>query len=167
MWFADTIDYVASYEMNHYNAQRPMTIVNWPPLDPMSHVTEANYAEEMAMRGMPSVKATKEMNDSDAVSLDVMQLKATSAYPAGLFAAFHVYTYWPDFLMYDKEYPKVRDDLGSKRYYGYLSISRNTTAAASPGRGVWVQTSGNRPCHPDGWHNVGSARKARRSCWKE
>lgn len=162
VWFADTIDYVASYEMNRYNAQRPMTIVNWPPLDPMSHVTEANYAEEMAMRGMPSVKATKEMNDSDAVSLDVMQLKATSAYPAGLFAAFHVYTYWPDFLMYDKEYPKVRDDLGSNRYYGYLlDLKKHHRGMPLLVAEYGVPTSwGIAHVHPDGWHNGGFSEKS-------
>ena len=161
VWFAETIDYVASYEMERYNAQRPMTIVNWPPLDPMSHVTEANYAEEMAMRGIPVAATTKDMNDSDAVSLDVMKLNATSTYPAGLFAAFHVYTYWPDFLMYDREYPKTRDDLGSNRYYGYLlDLKKHHRGMPLLVAEYGVPTSwGIAHVHPDGWHNGGFSEK--------
>ena len=30
-------DLAVTYEMDRYNTQRPLTVVNWPPLDPLDH----------------------------------------------------------------------------------------------------------------------------------
>ena len=163
VWFASMLDDVASYEMDRYNAQRPLTIVNWPPLDPMYHVTEANYAEERKRLGeIVKLKPGQEMNDCDAVSLDVTNLSVTPAFQAGLFASYHVYTYWPDFLMYDPEYPKVRDSIGSNRYLGYLlDLKRHHQGMPLLIAEYGVPSSwGIAHVHPDGWHNGGFTEKA-------
>ena len=36
VWLASMMDYAASYEVEEYNHQRPLSIVNWPPLDPLT-----------------------------------------------------------------------------------------------------------------------------------
>ena len=40
-WFARMSDFAVGYEVEKYGAQHPLTIVNWPPLDPMTHPTES------------------------------------------------------------------------------------------------------------------------------
>ena len=164
VWFASMLDDVAAYEMDRYHAQRPLTIVNWPPLDPMSHPTEASYAEIQAIRkrlGDPQVENWQVFEDNDLVSLDVTRLSTTAAFHAGLFASYHVYTYWPGFLMDDPEYPKVRDSIGSNRYLGYLlDLKRHHQGMPLLIAEYGVPTSwGISHLHPDGWHNGGHSEK--------
>ena len=160
-WFAEKADFAIGYEMDNYNCQRPVTIVNWPPLDPMYHVTETTHVEELSIRMArgESVEETvpKFFNDMDAVSLDIKNLTATAGYKAGFFAAYHVYSYWPDFLLYDPEYPKATDTEGSNRYLGYLlDLKKNHPGIPLLIAEYGVPTSwGIAHVHPDGWHNGG------------
>jgi tetratricopeptide (TPR) repeat protein len=160
-WFAEKADFAIGYEMDTYNCQRPVTIVNWPPLDPMYHVTELTYAEELRIRkargGGVDESVPKFVDDADAVSLDIRNLKATSAYRAGFFAAYHVYSYWPDFLLYDPEYAKATDAEGSDRYLGYLlDLKKNHPGMPLLIAEYGVPASwGIAHVHPDGWHNGG------------
>jgi tetratricopeptide (TPR) repeat protein len=161
IWFAEKADFAIRYEMDNYNCQRPVTIVNWPPLDPMHHVTETTHAEELRIRKARGENVEgavpKFFNDMDAVSLDIRNLTATVRYEAGLFAAYHVYSYWPDFLLYDPEYPNAIDAEGSNRYLGYLlDLKKNHSGMPLLIAEYGVPTSwGIAHVHPDGWHNGG------------
>ncbi|MGH7651863.1 MAG: tetratricopeptide repeat protein, partial [Gemmatimonadaceae bacterium] len=122
VWLAEQCDYLASYEMEQYNAQRPIAYTNWPTLDPLVHPTETTKAREVALlkaRGEKLVEAPKEY-DNDTVSLDAVKMRATAAYPAGVFASYHVYPYYPDFLNVDPTYSKARSPEGPSNYFGYL-----------------------------------------------
>ena len=160
-WFAELADFAIGYEMDTYNSQRPVTIVNWPPLDPMYHVTESTFAEELRIRrargeGVPA-SVPKFINDADAVSLDIRNFRAGERYAAGFFATYHVYSYWPDFLLYDPEYPKTADAEGSNRYLGYLmDLKKHHSGMPLLIAEYGVPTSwGISHLHPDGWHNGG------------
>jgi hypothetical protein len=121
-WLAEQCDYMVSFEMERYNAQRPIAYTNWPTLDPLIHPTETTKAQEIALlhaRGEKIVEVSKEY-DNDAVGLDAVKMRATPEFPAGVFASYHAYPYYPDFLLYDPGYSKARSPEGPSNYFGYL-----------------------------------------------
>jgi len=160
-WFAEKVEYAILYETETYNCQRPLTVFNWPPLDPMYHVTEASYREEVRIRRKRGEQVSEfvpdTVNDSDAVSLDITAFRTTPAFAAGLFATYHVYPYWPDFLIYDPEYPKARDHEGPNRYFGYLLDLKKHHPGIPLLIGEYgLPTSwGVAHIHPEGWSNGG------------
>ena len=58
--------------------------------------------------------------DNDAVGLDAVKMHATTAFPAGVFASYHAYPYYPEFLVVDPGYSKARSPEGPSNYFGYL-----------------------------------------------
>ena len=121
-WLAEQSDLMVAFEMERYNAQRPIAYTNWPTLDPMRHPTETSMPEEIALlrgRGEKIVEMSKEY-DNDAVALDALKMRATSAFPAGVFASYHVYPYYPEFMVVDPGYLKARSPEGPSNYFGYL-----------------------------------------------
>ncbi len=121
-WLAEQCDYLVSFEMERYNAQRPIAYSNWPTLDPLTHPTETSKAEEIALlhaRGEKIVEMPKEY-DNDAVGLDAVKMHPTSAFLAGVFASYHAYPYYPEFLVADPGYSKARSPEGPSNYFGYL-----------------------------------------------
>lgn len=123
-FMAEAMDAMLAYELEAWNAQRPMAYTNWPTLDPLHHPTESTKAEEAVLRrklGLPLEKgaAVKEY-DNDAVGLDMEKVDTQPAFQAGLFASYHAYPYYPDFLNLDPGYLKAADHLGPNAYMGYL-----------------------------------------------
>jgi tetratricopeptide (TPR) repeat protein len=121
-WLAEQCDYLVNFEMQQYNAQRPIAYTNWPTLDPLVHPTETTKAQEIALlkaRGEKIVEMSKEY-DNDAVGLDGVRMGATNAFPAGVFASYHAYPYYPDFMRVDPGYLQARSPEGPSNYFGYL-----------------------------------------------
>ncbi|HKC80116.1 MAG TPA: tetratricopeptide repeat protein, partial [Gemmatimonadaceae bacterium] len=121
-WLAEQCDFMVSFEMQRYNAQRPIAYTNWPTLDPLAHPTETSMPQEIALlraRGEQIVQKSKEY-DNDAVALDAVKMRATGAFTAGVFASYHVYPYYPEFLVVDPGYSKARSPEGPSNYFGYL-----------------------------------------------
>jgi tetratricopeptide (TPR) repeat protein len=121
-WLAEQSDYMVSFEMERYNAQRPIAYTNWPTLDPLNHPTETSMPQEIALlqaRGEKIVEKSKEY-DNDAVGLDAMKMRATGAFRAGVFASYHAYPYYPEFMVVDPGYLKARSPDGPSNYFGYL-----------------------------------------------
>ena len=121
-WLAEQCDYMVSFEMDRYNAQRPIAYTNWPTLDPLRHPTETSMSEEIRLlraRGEQIVEKSKEY-DNDAVGLDALKMRATSAFPAGVFASYHAYPYYPEFMVVDPGYLSARSPEGPSNYFGYL-----------------------------------------------
>lgn len=164
-WFAGMCDAAAAYELDKYNTQRPLTVVNWPPLDPMTHQTEANYAEELQFRRKLGEQIPKDMppaiNDSDAVSLDVAKFKTEAAFEPGLFALYHVYQHWPDFLLHEASYATATDAKGPNRYLGYLRELKNAYKGFPLLIGEYGLSTSTAPAHlqPQGWNNGGLTEK--------
>ncbi|MFL5593689.1 MAG: tetratricopeptide repeat protein [Gemmatimonadaceae bacterium] len=121
-WLAAQCDYLASFEMEQYNAQRPIAYTNWPTLDPLTHPTETTKAQEIALlraRGEKLVEIPKEY-DNDIVGLDPLKMRATPAFGAGVFASYHAYPYYPDFINVDPGYSRASSPEGPSNYFGYL-----------------------------------------------
>jgi hypothetical protein len=157
-------DLAASYEMETYNAQRPLTVVNWPPLDPLDHPAESPELTELALhqkRGEPIVinrlKLPDFWNDTDVVSLDVVKFRAEPAFTGGLFALYHVYQHWPDFLLNEQRFGDARDAEGPNRYLGYLQALKQVHPGFPLLIGEYGVATSLTPAHlhPQGWHNGG------------
>ncbi|HSB53561.1 MAG TPA: hypothetical protein VLD58_04365, partial [Gemmatimonadales bacterium] len=122
-WMAEQCDYLLGYEVDSYNSLRPIAYTNWPTLDPLHHVTEATGEEEQAWRekaGRPIPGGIHEY-ENDVVELDAGLVEPTPANPAGWFASYHAYPYYPDFMLYDPGYDTARSSEGRSSYFGYLS----------------------------------------------
>ncbi len=122
LWMAQQCDYMLAYEADTYNALRPIAYTNWPTLDPLSHPTEATTDEETRwrLRAGKKSEAKKLEYENDVIALDANLVEATPANPAGWFASYHAYPYYPDFMMLDPGYRKARSSEGRSSYFGYL-----------------------------------------------
>jgi hypothetical protein len=117
------MDYFLGYEFDTYHAQRPLAYTNWPTLDPLTHPTESTKDEEMEWRrklGLPISKGQIREYDNDALGLDMEKMDTLPLCQAGLFASYHAYPYYPDFLNLDPGYSKGRDAEGPNNYFAYL-----------------------------------------------
>lgn len=102
VFWAQTGDYILSYEMEHYGMQRPLSYSNWPTADILEHPSET-------------------MEEEYSVDLNVENLEVSDAFPSGLFASYHIYPYYPNFLYTELEYSNYRDEEGKvNTYKAYL-----------------------------------------------
>ncbi len=92
-------DSTISYEMDHYNMQRPVSWSNWPTADMLEHKNEPDWENE------------------DAIIINVENIKASDKFKAGVFASYHIYPYYPEFMMFDKKYRSYVDEDGKKNTY--------------------------------------------------
>ena len=160
-WFAEMLDLAARYETETYRTQRPLSVVNWPPLDPIHQPTEASQAEEIEARralGEVVVESVPEFpNDMNVVSLEMTRYSTEPAFQAGLFALYHVYQHWPDFLFLEPAYAEARDGEGPNRYLGYLEDLKSHYQGMPLLIGEYGAATSPVPVHlhPQGWHNGG------------
>ncbi len=160
VWLARMMDYTAGYELGKYNAQRPLSMVNWPPLDPLQHPTEASLAEELNFRKKMGEKLSPppaNVDDNDAVSVDDALLRAQPGFEAGLFSSYHVYPFYPDFLLYEPALLAARDHIGPNNYFGYLqALKRHYSNMPLLIAEYGIPTSiGVSHFHPLGWNHGG------------
>jgi hypothetical protein len=95
-------DRVLKYEMDQYQMTRPLSFISWPTTDMLEHSNEPFINEDSAVVNMEKIA-----NQKAAVS--------------GLFATYHIYPYYPDFLNYQGEYVAFKDDEGKvNTYKAYL-----------------------------------------------
>ena len=158
-WLAEQSDYLATFEMARYNAQRPVAYTNWPTLDPLTHPTETTKAQELALlraRGERIVEAPREY-DNDAVALDGTRMRATPAFPAGVFASYHAYPYYPEFLIADPRYRRARSPEGPSNYYGYLRelVEHHGDMPVVISEYGVPSSRGIAHVQPQGWHHGG------------
>ncbi|HET6372638.1 MAG TPA: tetratricopeptide repeat protein [Candidatus Polarisedimenticolia bacterium] len=159
-WIASVMDHAVAYEMKRYNAQRPVSFTNWPTLDPLTHPTEATKREEIAILkrlGLQQEPGTVLEYDNDGTSIDAAQIRPTSKTPAGTFASYHAYPYYPDFMNVDPGYLAARDRHGPSNYAGYLkelkAHHRDMPLLIAE---FGVPTSRGIAHHqPQGWHHGG------------
>jgi hypothetical protein len=101
VWFAQRLDGLILYERGSYGVERPVSVASWPTLDPLHHPTESPSTGE------------------DTQSLDLANLDSSAA-PAGYFASYHVYPFYPNFMSEDPGYDLAADAVGPDSYLGYL-----------------------------------------------
>jgi len=100
-WFTARLETLLRYERERYDVQRPVSVSSWPTLDPLDHPSESAQSAE------------------DSESLDLERIDTEGA-PAGYFASYHAYPYYPDFMTRDPTYAEQRDAEGLNSYFGYL-----------------------------------------------
>lgn len=100
-WMAERLNYVVEYENDHYNMQHPVSFSSWPTLDPLYHPFEPKRYE-------------------DSETIDLSKMDKSNA-PAGYFASYHAYPYYPDFVSRDPAYQGFSDYFGQNSYIGYLT----------------------------------------------
>jgi len=124
-WMAAICETAAAHESDYYRRQHPVGFVSWPTLDPLHHPTEATAEQEALFRGEPPKPGrTGRIYDEDVVTVDPTRVESTDELPAGLFASYHVYPYYPDFLFLDPGYSKRNEQWGERRYRAYLEELR-------------------------------------------
>lgn len=100
-WMCQRLNYLVDYEHSTYSTMRPVSFSSWPSLDPLHHKDEKNRYE-------------------DSVSIDLSGMERRYA-PAGYFASYHAYPYYPDFMSQDSAYLGYNDYVGQNSYLGYLT----------------------------------------------
>ena len=109
VWLAEMMDFTVRYSTQNYQNQFPVSFVNWLPLDNIYHSTE--YIENDKVREY----------DNDLKSIDFRKFNSSDLFKAGIYAAYHVYPYYPDFINIDPKYANSRNKKGEKdNFYGYL-----------------------------------------------
>ncbi|MEX2466170.1 MAG: tetratricopeptide repeat protein [Gemmatimonadota bacterium] len=121
-WMAKAVEEIVAYETETYRTQRPVAYTNWPTLDPLEHPSETTADQEMAIRRAlgetPAVRPREYEND--AISLDATLVRPTELFPAGYFASYHAYPYYPDFMILSERYAGAESTMGPSNYFGYL-----------------------------------------------
>jgi tetratricopeptide (TPR) repeat protein len=160
VWLTKMLDYAASYEVGKYNEQRPLAIVNWLPLDPLSHPTESGRQDVIRLRqrmGQVQPYVPPLRVGDDEVTVDETRIRVEGDFPAGLFVSYHIYPYYPNFLLHETPLLRARDNIGPNSYFGYLKalkghFSKMPVLVAEYG----IPTSiGNSHFHPYGWNHGG------------
>lgn len=102
-FWAQVEDYAIDYEVSKYKMQKPIAFTNWTTTDMLKHSNEPLADRE------------------DAASINPEHVLAKSSYKAGVFASYHIYPYYPDFMNYQKEYISHKNKDGKiDTYQAYL-----------------------------------------------
>ncbi|PKQ63872.1 hypothetical protein BZG02_07590 [Labilibaculum filiforme] len=104
VWVSSHLESLVLYERTNYNTERPVSVSNWPTLDPLTHPTETT--------------------SEDRSSIDLANLNITGA-PAGFFLSYNAYPYYPNFISEDPVYQQYFDTRGSNSYLGYITDLKN------------------------------------------
>jgi tetratricopeptide (TPR) repeat protein len=164
IWMAQQCDLMLGYEVDTYNALRPIAYTNWPTLDPLRHPTEATTTEEARWRKRSGRRseAKKLEYENDVIGLDANLVEPTGANPAGWFASYHAYPYYPDFMILDTGYRTARSSEGPSSYFGYL----RELVAHHPAMPMVISeygvpsSRGIAHRHPQGWNHGGHDERA-------
>ena len=105
LFTAKMLDETISYEQNNYSTKRPVSMSSWPTLDPLTHPTEI-------------------YTDEDVAQIDIMKI-TQKGQDKLLFASYHAYPYYPDFISDEPYYRTFSDEYGPNNYLGYLTDLKN------------------------------------------
>lgn len=158
-WLGRAVDTLVAYETERYRNQRPVAWTNWPTLDPLEHPTESTREEEIALRLARGERVDLEPReyDNDAIGVDPSLLRPTDAFPAGTFASYHAYPYYPDFLILSDRYRDAASSLGPSNYFGYLEELKAHHDDMPLLIAEYGVPTSHGPAHlqPQGWHHGG------------
>ncbi|OES46704.1 hypothetical protein [Domibacillus iocasae] len=100
IWLAEQMDTMMKYEADTYNWTRPMSFTNWVTTDLLDHPAEPQKQEDLVSVNPNTIRPKKDTQ---------------------MFASYHVYPYYPDFLNLDDKYLTYKDSRGENNSYaGYL-----------------------------------------------
>lgn len=103
-WLASQLESLASYELEEYESMRPLSFTNWVTTDNLEHPADVGDTEDIATVDPNHIKVKGNLLET------------------GLFASYHVYPYYPDFLNLEEKYTEYIDHRGERNNYaGYLN----------------------------------------------
>ncbi len=105
VFVTQSLDQTVTYENNNYSVRRPVSISSWPTLDPLTHPTEI-------------------YTDEDKSSFNIVKISGRDK-NAGIFATYHAYPYYPNFVSQQPSYQSYSDSEGKNSYLGYLNDLKN------------------------------------------
>lgn len=164
-WVARLMDLAVSHEVDQYNYQHPIAFVNSPALDPIAHPSESTLPEEIAIRRNQGERTAtlpangEDLDDNDVVSIDETKLRVAQEFQAGVFSAYGVFPFYPDFMYRDPSYLTVRDSQGPDPFLGYLKalkIHYSGMALLIVEYGI-PTGMGVSHVHPLGWNDGGES----------
>lgn len=162
-WLARMMDFAVTHEVNKYNCQHPIAFANSPALDPITHPSESSVAEEVSIRRNQGERTAatpapgEVIDDNDVVRVDETKLSADKEFQAGIFSAYAVYPFYPDFMYRDPSYLAVRDRQGPNPFLGYLkALKSHYSGMALLIAEYGIPTGfGVSHIHPLGWNDGG------------
>lgn len=101
VFVAKMLNETVKYEAEKYSVYRPVSISSWPTLDPLNHPTEI-------------------FTDEDKATYDITTITMKNQ-QAGIFASYHAYPYYPNFVSEEPAYHTFSDAEGPNSYLGYLN----------------------------------------------
>ncbi|XKE94152.1 hypothetical protein LG326_13375 [Metaplanococcus flavidus] len=102
-WLAQQLDTLAVYEYDNYKSMRPLSFTNWVTTDNIEQPAEPDEEEDMATVDPNHIRTKGELEE------------------VGMFASYHVYPYYPEFLNLEEKYTEFIDHRGERNNYaGYL-----------------------------------------------
>ena len=104
VFITEMLDRVAVIEESEYAVSRPVSFSSWPTLDPLDHPTEI-------------------YTDEDVASFDITKIIRNGG--PGLFASYHAYPYYPNFISQEPSYLGYSDPQGPNSYLGYLTAMKS------------------------------------------
>jgi hypothetical protein len=107
-FITEMLDRVVVFEQNEYSVSRPVSFSSWPTLDPLEHPTEI-------------------FTDEDVASFDITRITRNGG--PGLFASYHAYPYYPNFISQQPSYLGFSDSQGPNSYLGYLTAMKDHYAS--------------------------------------
>lgn len=137
-WLAGVMEFTARYETQSYQSQRPISFINWLTLDPMYH--------------------NREMGVDDLESVDMEKFSHTELFKPGLFASYHVYPYYPDYIYLEEKYSNTLNHHGDPdNFLAYLlDLKRHQQGMPLVIAEYGLPTSrGNSHYTPFGYHHGG------------
>jgi len=137
-WLAGVMEFTARYETQTYQAQRPISFINWLTLDPMFH--------------------NRELGVDDQETVDIEKFSNTPLFKPGLFASYHVYPYYPDYIFLEEKYTQTLNHRGdTDNFYAYLlDLKRHQAGMPLVIAEYGVPTTrGNSHYTPYGYHHGG------------
>jgi hypothetical protein len=103
-WLAARMNELAGFVAKRGLSQ-PIAFVNWATTDPLRHPDEP-------------------LEQEDLLQLDANHVRPTADWPAGTFASYHAYPYYPDFLRHEPGLRSVQYAGQPDPYAGYLTALR-------------------------------------------
>lgn len=102
-WLAVQLETLTAYESENYKSMRPISFTNWVTTDHIDQPAEPLEEEDLA-----------------SIDPNHFHRKGAGTKP-GMFASYHVYPYYPDFMNLEEKYTKYLDHRGERNNYaGYL-----------------------------------------------
>ncbi|MGL4774764.1 MAG: family 2 glycosyl transferase, partial [Clostridium sp.] len=102
IFFGQVGESAIDYEIEKYKTQKAIAFTNWLPTDIIPHENEPEAENRL-------------------VDINTQNVKAKEGFEAGLFASYHIYPYYPDFLNFEEKYSEFKDENNEgNSYRAYL-----------------------------------------------